>query len=382
MGKDTPRYFVTIKGSHYWQPSSELRARGWTPHPLGKDRSRAVAYAIELNGTVDRWRAEGCPARDGTASAAASRVVPGTCNALFDLYQACADYPTNKHTRRQYDDAIAYARKWIGPVPVRAVTPRMAKQRYDALAKATPAMAAGRMRVLRACFGQARFLSDPGQPLYVGAKDNPFLELNLKNTESEGRLWTALERDALSAAAMTSNAARYPSIALAIELNWWLGQREGDILALPPNALEGDTLTIGQNKTRRRVHLPIGIVPRIHELAVRCAALRKEGVQSLTHLLICEDTGQPWDEHAFRKAFRRVREAAGCDEALQFMYLRHTAVVEMQDAGAETSEIAAVTGHSMQTVNTLLERYGRRTRVQSENAIRKRMRKDSGDGGV
>ena len=177
------------------------------------------------------------------------------------------------------------------------------------------------------------------------------------------------------------NEAHYPSIGVAIELDWWLGQREGDILELGPRALEGDTLTIQQNKTRRRVHLPVAILPKIHALYARALELQKtRGVESLTHLLINEDTGQPWDEHAFRKAFRKVREAAEMPAELWFMHLRHTAVVEMEDSGCTIPEIAGVTGQSLQTVTQLLERYGRRTRIQAENAIKKRLAREESDG--
>lgn len=387
MGRDTPRYFIEAKGSCFWQPSSELRRAGWRPRPLGKDRSAAVAAAIAANAEVDAWYAADRPALEGGAAARRTSS-PASCNALFDLYQDPArnpDYPTNKNTKRQYDGAIDYLRKWLGPVPPRAVTPRMAKQRHDALAATTPAQAASIMRVARAAFGKSRFLVDPGSPLYVGVKDNPFLELDLKGSDTEGRLWTREERDAMVKTAFQSNTANYPSIGLAIGLNWWFAQREADILALPPNALEGDGLIIRQNKTTRRVDLPVAIIPEIHELAASYrTALAGRGISSLTHLLINERTGQPWDEHAFRKAFREIRELAGADDGLQFMHLRHTGVVNMEDAGGTIPEICGVSGHSLQSATQILERYGRRTRRQAENAIRKRIaleRKGEADGG-
>lgn len=388
MGKDTPRYFVKAKSSYYWQPSSELRALGWKSMPLGKDRTTAVSTAIARNADVDAWVKEGSRPLDQEKPATPAKVPtrPGSCNALFDLYQSPAtnpDYPTNNHTKRHYDAAVAYMRKWIGPVPVRAVTPRMAKQRYDALAKTTPAQAAAFMRVARACFGKARFLADPGHPLYIGAKDNPFIELDLKGTDSEGRLWTLEERDAMVKASFEGNGCCYPSIGVAIQLNWWLGQRQADILALGRRALEGDTLTIRQNKTSRRVELPVAILPQIHGLFERAMLAQRvaRDIESLTHLIVNEDTGQPWAAHAFRRTFREIREAAKLPDDLQFMHLRHTAVVEMEDAGATIPEIASVSGHSLQSVTTILERYGRRTKRQAANAINKRLEKEKKDGG-
>lgn len=379
MGKDTPRYFVTIKGSHYWQPSSELRALGWEPLRLGKDRAAAVKAALDRNEDVDRWRRAGGAAVIATPAAPSARA--GSCNALFDLWQQSREYPTNPRTKRDYDAKVIHLRKWIGPLPVRAVTPRICKQHYLALAERTPAFAAGLMRVARAGFGKIRFLVDPGHPLYVAVKDNPFAELDLKNTAGEGRLWTREERDRFVAAAF-ANEAHYPSIGLAVAINWWLGQREGDILDLPPGALEGASLVIRQNKTARRVDLPVGLIGELQPLLARALELqRARKLESLTHLLVNEDSGQPWDEHAFRKAFRKIREAAELPDELQFMHLRHTAIVELEDAGATIPEIASISGHTLQSITSILERYGRRTRRQAENAITKRLAREREDGG-
>ena len=46
---------------------------------------------------------------------------------------------------------------------------------------------------------------------------------------------------------------------------------------------------------------------------------------------------------------------------LQFMHLRHTAVTELAIAGCTTLEIAGITGHTIQSVNQILERYLVRT---------------------
>lgn len=379
MGRDTPRYFVEAKGSFFWQPNTKLRAAGWGPVPLGKDRPAAVAAAIARNTAVDDWRRAGAAPLAAAKPASASST-PGTVNALLDEWVRSKEYPTNARTKRDYDQKVVHLRKWIGPLPVKAVTPRIAKQHYLALKERTPSFAAGLMRVARAGFGKIRFLVDPGHPLYVGVKDNPFAELDLENTAGEGRLWGREERDLFVATAF-GNETHYPSIGLAVAINWWLAQREGDILDLPANALDGTSLIIKQNKTARRVDLPVGLIVELKPLVERAQAYQRViGVSSLTHLLISELTGQAWDEHQFRKYFRRIRRAAGLPEDLQFMHLRHTGVVEMQDSGCTVSEIASISGHSLSSVTTILERYGRRTKRQAENAINKRLAKEKQDG--
>lgn len=388
MGRDTPRHFVERNGACYWQPSTKLRALGWEARALGRDRAAAVGRAIALNGEVDAWRTAGRQARVGVASPTLTRAFrPGTVDALIALYQGSDDYPTNANTKRSYDYALRHVAKWIGPLPARAVSPRIARAHYKALAATAPAMAATVMRVARAMFGAARTLAERNDPLHV--VDNPFRELRLAGSDPSGIRWSAAERDAMGAAA---TALGFESIALAIRLNWWLGQREADILALPAGALDGETLPIRQGKTAQRVYLPVSILPAIAATREAWFAYRRAGrLESLTHLLLSEATGRPWDEHLFRKKFRAVRSHAAATlraagqaapaerlETLTYMHLRHTAVCEMYEAGCTIPEIAAVSGHTLASVTRILERYGLRTRQLAENAIRRRLIKEQG----
>lgn len=391
MGKDTVRYLVEIKGSYFWQPSTKLRRAGWASEALGKDLDTATDRARARNKEVDAWRAAGKPARGSLSQqiphGPTSRALPGTVGALIALYRKSTDFPTKPNTVRSYNYALGYLEKWLGPIPVRQVSPRMAKERYARLKTTAPAMAANLMRVARAMFSAARTLSEPQSPLFV--RDNPFRELKLEGSEPSGIRWTRAERDTMCAAAETLG---FHSIALAIRVNWWLGQREADVLALPPRALEGETLTIQQGKTAQRVYLPVSIVPGIaaaHERFLE--ARRRSGLASLTHLLMNERIGKEWDEHAFRKIFREIREAAAATlndpdaaarmRTLTFMHLRHTAVCEMYEAGCELQEIAAITGHTLASVTRILERYGLRTRQLAVNAINRRLQREREDAG-
>lgn len=56
MGQDKPRYFLTIKGCHYWRPTKRMRAEGFALHRLGKDEVAAKQRAIALNDEWDRHR--------------------------------------------------------------------------------------------------------------------------------------------------------------------------------------------------------------------------------------------------------------------------------------------------------------------------------------
>ncbi len=56
---------------------------------------------------------------------------------------------------------------------------------------------------------------------------------------------------------------------------------------------------------------------------------------------------------------------------LHFHDLRGTAVTKLADAGATNSEIAAVTGHSLETVDKILKKYMKPTERQGEAAMKK-----------
>ena len=56
MGSDKPRYFVKIKGCHYWRPTPRMKAVGFNDRALGKNELQAKQEAIRLNAEWDRYR--------------------------------------------------------------------------------------------------------------------------------------------------------------------------------------------------------------------------------------------------------------------------------------------------------------------------------------
>jgi integrase len=232
-------------------------------------------------------------------------------------------------------------------------------------------------------------------PCWVGLDDNPFRELGMATAESNARLWTVAERDALIAAARAGNAQAndpdyafppFESLAAAIAINWWIGQREADVLGLPRDILERGVHTIVQEKTTAQVHLPLAMVPDIVEAVRRVRAANEAAGRAGLRLLIDEETGLTWTGDRFRRAFLRVRRVAAWRaeaegeaalaaslRGLQFQWLRHTAVVLLEEAGCTVPEIASISGHTLGSVTQILERYGRRTRKQAQNAFRKRL---------
>lgn len=52
-----------------------------------------------------------------------------------------------------------------------------------------------------------------------------------------------------------------------------------------------------------------------------------------------------------------------------FMHLRHSAVLNLETAGCTPGQIAAITGHSLNTVTTILETYRTRSSEVADTAI-------------
>ncbi len=177
-------------------------------------------------------------------------------------------------------------------------------------------------------------------------------------------------------------------------INEWLGQREGDILALPRGFYRGGNILFVQSKTGARVDLPVDMVaPLSARLEAEFKAQEKRNLAG-TALLLCEATGQAWREDHFRHEFARVRARAVRDmekigeawfpaewhetgrvemAALKFMHLRHTAVTRMAESGVDALAISGVTGHTPKSIDTIIERYLVRTTALAARAFAKRL---------
>ncbi len=89
-------------------------------------------------------------------------------------------------------------------------------------------------------------------------------------------------------------------------------------------------------------------------------------------MTILETTrGTPWTSDGFKTSWGKDTRKAGID-GLTFHDLRGTAITRLALAGCSVPEIATITGHSLNTVNALLDaHYLHRDPAQSESTIRK-----------
>jgi hypothetical protein len=134
-----------------------------------------------------------------------------------------------------------------------------------------------------------------------------------------------------------------------------------DVLRLTWAQYDANAFKIRQRKTGKFIEVPITA-----ELATALAATPKMS----THLVVSEITMRPYKADNFRAVFADLRRAAGIAD-VQFMDLRRTAVVRLAEASCTVPEIAAITGHSLETTQKILEVYLPRNSTMARHAIEK-----------
>lgn len=408
------QHFVSFKRSdgtarYYWQPSATLRAAGEQAKRLSDIKAEAARQAQAENDRVDAKRKAG----ELTAPAPKSRkplTLKGSVGEMVANYRASDEFKSKPlSTRRSYEDGMVELEDWARDEPKRAITPKLALGFHKMLASYTieedgeiitvtrPAYAASVCRVARLIFNFDRRDADD----IKSADDvfaNPFRKMKLpgrkRHPDPRSLLWSQECVDAYAAAARRvrdRDGAPRPlwSVATAIQVNYWIGQRKGDVIKIPVNVMNKDSLVIRQSKTGALVDLPIKIVPYLvaaigAELARWHGRFDEETVQP-TALLVSEATNREYNEDHFSNQFELVRDEVRKGNAAlgiapdpvfgakTFMHLRHTAVVLMAEADVDILAISSVTGHEPKTVTEIIKHYAVRTRKQSGLAFGKRL---------
>jgi integrase len=142
------------------------------------------------------------------------------------------------------------------------------------------------------------------------------------------------------------------------------GQRQGDLLRLAWSAYDGTTITLRQGKASRD-----GL--KAPPITIRCTTTLRRMLESLPRtslLILITKRGQPFKKRYFATLWEKATSDAGLSD-LHFHDLRGTAITMLSEAGNTPQQIASVTGHSIRTVHTIIEKYLARTRHLSDVAI-------------
>lgn len=375
--------------SWYWQPSKTLAAAGWKPLTLGKDEGRAIAAARARNEEVEQWKAGG-----PKPEVVERRRNPGTVDALIKAYRRDVLHGTNPVTGKPrlspktvegYKTGLDRIEAWAGQHPIAYVTPARVIALRNAIARPPEQGGLGHsaafnlLKTLRQLFAYAESAD------VIPKGSNPATDFGLGAPAPRAALWEADDEAAFIAAAY---ALGLPSLALAIELAIYTGQREGDLIAMTEAQVKplmildpvirahfasaddhvlGWEMTQGKNRTTQ---MAIPFEPALRkqvETAIRTNRARDRAADPqrlLTHVLVDDRTGLPWKKRQFIAAWRSVIEHAAkaahrpTMNALVWHDLRRTRVVRLRRQGIDPAMIASITGHSPQSINMMLKVYG------------------------
>jgi Phage integrase family len=344
-------------GRPRFNPGPKMRALGYR----GEDLRHAGGAWFDLRETEDWIRAKeaeiaGRRARKAEGKRLAPIRKPGsyTLEDLFeDLYKS-KDFGA-KAVKTQADyrakaKAFATFEPMLYAIPANELTRAAVKGLHERLWEEKGlAMANGMIAVLRLAYSHA---IDRGRG---DLKANPCLKLRLKTPEPRLRCATGEEIAALMRAAD----AHEPSIGDAIVIALFTGQRQGDVLALAEEGVAGGRVRLRQRKTGALVSV-LAMPQLVDRLAVIRERNRATGRVAPT-IVFDPRSGEAWNEHTFRHRFSDLRDIAAAEVAsvasLRFQDLRDTAVTWLARAECTIPEIASVTGHSQETINTVLRHY-------------------------
>jgi integrase len=196
-------------------------------------------------------------------------------------------------------------------------------------------------------------------------------KLRVNQCEKPGRLYSGSRAEIiwLDAEISAFLETAPPQVALPFAIALETGQRQGDVLRMTWKDYDGVAIKVRQEKTRKRL-----VVPVTAGLRARLNALRAERRDTVT---ICLNSrGQVWSRDGFKSSFQKAKAAAlpRCAEIANrtFHDTRGTAVVNLALAGCSVPEIASITGHALKDAEAILDaHYLGRDRRLGESAIAK-----------
>ena len=364
MGLERVRHLVHKGAASYWQPSKRMRAAGFLPITLTGTPSQRVAEAERLNGLWDKWRG----GNDKVIDLATSKpVIPDSVAALVRLYRGIGKEHVDASeefailgaaTKRTYNPWLDSIEDSFHDTVVKALSPKVVKTYYRSTCKNRGLYAGyhmmGALRTLLS-FG----VSEDWLP------SNPALLVPVKTPPKRTVKWEPAQTKAMIEKA---DASGRRSIALAIMISEWLGQRPGDIWRMKWSAYDGQAIQFQQEKTQH--DLPR--IPVSPELKARLDAelvKRSAAVKTSIFIIVNEETSKPYNDSAFQHRFADIRLAAGLPFNLRFADFRRTAITDIVESGATDDEARAVSGHKDRNV---LARYAPPSDAMAANAMTKR----------
>ncbi len=289
---------------------------------------------------------------DATRNAAIGSDSRGSIGWVVAKYRSSPEYETLATSTRRYYDVILDDVLGLGRARPFSELNRMAVVDY---VESWPDWHQQRKTaaVLRNLFNVAA---------YYGVGDRAHVsDLRLSTGKPRTTIWTDEQIDAWLAAAAGHRQAE--TMTCAMQILRYTAQRPTDALAMTTDNYMGDRIELRQMKTRTLIWVPT-------HSALRTFLDGTRPLAAGSHLIGRDIRAVPYS--SFIVWFGEIRKAAGLDEHdLQPRDLRRTAAVRLAEASCTAPEIAAITGHSIEEAQRILDTYVPRTYGMAQNAVRK-----------
>lgn len=285
--------------------------------------------------------------------------VTGTLQSVIDGYQKSAAFvKLAPRTKKDYLEHIAKIEKAkllesapsFATYPLEAIDDPKIRRRLldwrDRLAMTSP-------RQADATFGVLRIMLEWARDRGLISHNHATRPKKVYSADRSDKIWLEEHLNAFRAVASSE-------MKLALELALWTGQRQADILALGWSSYKDGRISFRQGKRKRKVDMPVTAA-----LKRKLDALPRRAATILTTA-----SGKPWGKVHFQHHWRKATLEAGLD-GLHFHDLRGTTCTMLADAKCTPSEIAAMLGWTVKTVNEMLDRYQAMTAAQSNSAVAK-----------
>jgi len=342
----------------YFQVPARLRPSGWSPAiPLPRTAERRgvldAAEVAAIRRDADQLFRELTQAKTGDTIKPPAK----SLSTLVDALQRSPEWAAlTEKTRVGYGTAIKKILAWSKSLghPDPSTLPRSAilqfLSSFDAGVEPDGTVRVARHTAKKHTAAVLRLVLE--QAVNLGWRtDNPARGIRIKVPKTKATIWEQADVDCYVKAARDTGV---PSIALIILLEWEIGQRLTDVRAFRPGS-EYDTargiFSFRQSKTDEPVHI---------EISATLRGLLAEVVKEGQLFLFRNDrTGKAYTENRLSKTFAWVRVAAvkAGGRRLILKQLRHSCIVQLARAGCTVPEIAAITGHALGSVNSILSVY-------------------------
>ena len=364
-----PAYFKWRDGRPRWEPGPGLRRKGWQGRDLKDARGEWLSYglAIDAAAGINLEVAQQAAGR-GPRRLRTPRKIERSVRHLYENWIETPEFRMlGERTRRDYANKARPFLETFGDEPCAALGRAALKGYWRKMYVARGhSMANGIITVARAMLSHAVDME------WIDA--NPAFKLRIKGVEPRVAFWSPAKAAHFVETADAAGALGQ-AVADAVVIALHSGQRQGDVLAMPPRIFEDGRVRLTQFKTGALVDAPM-TPPLANRVAAIRARWKADNIVARDTLVTDPRTGKPFTVDAFRKAFRDVRDAAvtiATDKDLKaildadrfqpgladlrYQDLRDTAVTRLALAGCTLPQIAAITGHDVDHVASVIKHY-------------------------